>query len=310
MGATGGGAGGGAGFLGMGAAGAAGSFLPAAIALVGVKLASEAVRMSFRELAEAVHRGAKLYESSARVGRPAGQLFGIKSALESVGISGEQAEMLMLNTQFPRGGVSGGRSSFMSPASRTGQGQVSLDVAGEILSSGRGIFSKGELQQLANMSEEVNFYLKDSIIDINNAGMSARQNFLTAFDFSRLKREWESTWESAAALIGPIIKESIIDPLIMVAQVINLELGNWLALGQKLGIIPKAQPFKPVLGGGSDKLNTNAWQKMGFQMRGEPNSDYARRAAVGIEKLVSIATLKPAAGSNPFVYGQPNYNMP
>lgn len=249
----------------------------AIIATIGV---IKILKWTFEKLTSSIREGSKLYQDSARVGTSAGKLGALQGSLAAIGISPEAAQQLMAYGEFGR---------FQRGQGATGMRRTQ-DVAGQILASGHGVAQQAEIQQIANMSKYLNQFMEESKLAGRIFQDTSRQLFETNLAFSSVKREWNTLWTELASEFSVILKP-VLQSIGEQIHLINfyVERSDIYRLAKLF--MPKDDGFSKQFGGGGGlrSLPLSSFQRMGFGM-GIPTgpNDYARRTAMGIEKLVYL----------------------
>lgn len=232
------------------------------------------------QLVESIQQGSKLYQSSARIGTSASRLGVLQGGLSAIGIDIDAAQRALLYGEFGR---------FTRSGSQNG-GRRAVDVAGQLMASGHGIFQTGDIQQIQNMAKYLNQFISESELAGRIFQDTSKQLFETNFAFSGVKREWHTLWTELATVISVVLKPAI-NALkwSLHGLALFIEQSPMYRLAKLL--IPKDDGFNQQFGGGGGfrSLPVSQFQRMGFGM-GIPTStnDYARRTAMGIEKLVYL----------------------
>jgi|SRR5882672_284645 len=273
-----------------------------------LQYSAEALRAAFSELVSAVQRGARLYTDSAKTGRGTGQLFQLQTALASAGIDESQANRLLLYGQF--GSRAGRSAGSITRPGMQGGGRPQMSFEGQILGAGRNVMSIGELQELKNLSQDIERSWKDAAVDAQIASQNAKSLFDLNVSFQNLKREWNTLWSELATSMSLILTPAL-------NELKNaLKAFNYLA---NIGLGPYIKAFGGVganmtqnMGVGSSRLSANSWQRMGLVMQGGAlSNDAATQTAKNTAKLVQIEERKmqmaPRGGGMP---NNPNYNQP
>jgi len=271
--------------------------------------AADALKSAFNHLEQAVQRGARLYTDAAKTGRGTGQLFQLQAALASAGIDESQANKLLLYGQFGnRAGRSAG--SVTRPGMNQG-GRPQMNFEGQILGAGRNVMSIGELQELKNLSGDIEKSWKDASLDAIIASQNAKSLFDMNMGMAQLKREWQTLWGELAATLS-IVLIPIITTIKNDLKALNLVLdaGGLGTLIRAFGSGPGAR-MTQNMGSGSSRLSANSWQRMGLVMQGGTLNDAASKTAHNTGRLVQIEEMKikgsPRGGGMP---NNPNYNYP
>ena len=181
-------------------------------ALVAVGVAAIAVKKAFEILLPFAQQGAKLYEQSRAIGRPTVQTSSYLKTLGAVGIEESMAMRLAAYGQFGRGRGAGG-------------GGFRGSVAGEMIAAGRaGGMSVQELQQIANMSKEIDEAWRQTWLAAKGSATVAYQNFRTTMQWKVLQTDIHAIQQEIAGALGGVM-ESLLGGLHTLASAF-VALGN------------------------------------------------------------------------------------
>jgi hypothetical protein len=177
-------------------------------ALVGVGVAARAVKKAFEILLPFAQQGSKLYEQSRAIGRPTEQTSSYLKTLGSVGIEESMAMRLAAYGQFGRGRGAGG-------------GGLRGSVAGEMIAAGRASgMSIQELQQIANMSKEIEEAWRQTRLAAIATANVAYQNFRTIMAWKIFENDFRAFWQQMSGIFGGVV-ESVLKIGHALMQVVN-----------------------------------------------------------------------------------------
>ena len=154
--------------------------------------ALEALGHVLNRLMEAAGQGAKLYEQSRALGVSTRGTAGFLSALGAVGIDERMAMRLAAYGEF----------------GRRGQGGLGTrDLAGMMVSAGRSAgMGPQEIQQLVNMSHELNAAGRLLAASVRQTAGAARENFEITASWRIFKADFDAFWQLISAKLGPAIR--------------------------------------------------------------------------------------------------------
>lgn len=227
---------------------------------VGLAAAGKLAREAFDKLIKTINDGARLYADAAKLGISPSKTFQLQYALNANGISPDQANLLALYGEFPRGMTSSGRGGVGGGRISSVRG-MAIGVEGQELGAGRGVRQVGELQQVSNLWSTVRRDLHDAATDAFIVGENAKR----IFDFKRtwlgLKREWDTLWNELAAdlatIFGPLL--SLIKNFL---KTINEQIAMF-KLGMSFFFGGSKQPDNQRFVQGA-RIPANEFQRMGF----------------------------------------------
>lgn len=188
--------GGGMGRIGGAALAGFGGKLPGlTIALATLTVAIDATKAAFQKLIQAAEEGAKLYQQGRSLGVGSQQASAFIKILGAVGIDESAALRLAANGQF-----------------RTGGAGLRGAVSGMSVASGmRAGLSQLEIQQLANMGQEIKFAATQLQGAIRQTANAAKENFNTTVQWLIFKEDFEAFWQQASAIMGNALQTLIVD---------------------------------------------------------------------------------------------------
>lgn len=284
------------GALGGGEGGAAGAIVPVLgalaafrVALWAVEPALRALRFGIEEILKSIREGSKLYTDSAKLGLNPGRVANLQFAANSLGISTEEAQNMMLQAEFPRHRSSGGSVTRNSTSSFHGS---IIEAGGQQFGSNGRIKQLGEQQKLNNLQYDFNRLMKESADPSNRLGENAKVLQRTQEILNEASLEWKATISDIATALAPVA--------VIMADIVKYSLKIWENFSQAgiiikaLGIINKyvAGPtdFKQSPPLSNNSLNPNSFQRMGFNFNGGFNgrNDYARVTAKATQDTVTI----------------------
>ena len=211
-------------------------------AVAGAALALEGLRLAARKLIEAVEQGARLYEQSRAIGRSTLQTSSYLKTLGAVGIEESMAMRLAAYGQFGRGRGAGG-------------GGFRGSVAGEMIAAGRaGGMSIQELQQIANMSKDIDEAARKMRVAAVATANVARQNFETIMAWRVFQNDFKAFWQQMAGIFGGVAT-TVLQIAHVIADITNafifLEtrmLQGFRVIGEYVGTMFRAFPNLANLG--------------------------------------------------------------
>jgi hypothetical protein len=331
IGAGGSGAGGGVGgkgllgFLGGLGGGNTGNILTTAIkgmAAVGagmwlLRQVIDPVIHAFEALLRVIREGSKQYSDAARLGKQPGQLFGLRSSLNLIGV--ENADQLILNSEFGRLNRSG-RGGLTGGGSQSTRG-ISEQVNGILLSAFRS-GQLGDIQAIKNLRKELEYLVKDAQVDSQIIQRTSRTMFSAQVEVGRFEREFKTllqqAFEPMAELAIPILRifTDELKGLNLVLSTISQNplfkyftgAGVILEGAKGLAKLQGNNPPDPsgfgFAGGGNGRIPANAFQRIGFVFgNGNYNvTDYNRQTATNTKKI-AYNTAQIAKGINSANWG-------
>lgn len=264
-------------------------------------------KKGLQELAEAVQRGAKLFEDAAKLGTNSGRLRGLQFAFGSAGIDSGTLDRLLLNTEFQtmlrsgRGGMIGGQVR----GTRGLQG----NVAGAAVTALRGVGQYGEVQQILNMSQQINRAWRDAAVDSFIAAKNSKNLFEISYQLSRIKREWNTLWEELATQLGTVLLP-VLSEITQNLKTLNFVVASADPMFTRIfgKLLPNQGEHNLAFGGtGQQRIPANQFQRMGFVFgQGNFQQNYAsetarntKETAKGIHELVKMAI---RGSGHPHVY--------
>lgn len=249
----------------------AGGFGGFAAAFLGVKVATDGLRMAFEHLKSAVEDGAKLYQQSARTAVATGKLFQLQTIGQAIGLSAAQMENLIVRAEHPLKG---------------GGALLNQKDIGQLFGAGRGVSQIGELQQIKNLSEYIQRTTKDTAFSTYQMSINAKPLQELHYQLVILSTEWKVLWADLATLTLPLVKVLVMD-IVNILRLGGAYLQQYIKIGQFLHLIPQGEPGKNIIptprsaGGGSG----SPWERMGFVIGGIASGDHARKTAENTKKI-------------------------
>lgn len=253
-----------------------------------------AVKFSFKALADAIERGSKLFLDSARVGTSQNNLSHVRNSLGLIGVNESEADSLLASGQFGNQRKAGTDNK----RGQTSRSSGAIDFFGQIL-GGRGNEQKAELQQITNLQKEALMAWQDTNQASITSALSARTLFEVGYNFKVVMIDIKAEFEGLAALIAGPLKAGFAG-LHVVLEPLLQQLNIVLALGQKVGLIPKGEDFNKSLGSGQ-RIPVSQFEHLGFhfgQGKYNPMNEVAKNTAKIAQNTGLI--LASIIGGNPF----------
>lgn len=209
--------------LGGAALAGAGSKVPGlTVGLAALTVAIDSTKLAFEHLIEAAQQGAKLYEQSRALGISTIQASSFLKSLSAVGISEQQALTLAAYGEFGRGGKGGGG--------------IRGNIAGEMVAAGtRGGMSALEIQQIRNMSQEINYAWGKTREAAEESANSARANFSIVTEWTIAGEKLKVTFQELSAILEPVFY-GLAESFGALLDEVNRDLEYWRALLQQAGL--------------------------------------------------------------------------
>lgn len=273
-----------------------GSSVPVVIAaLAAFKIAIEATKMAMELFKDAVEKGSKLFEDSAKVGVSTSRLQNYRSALGAIGIDSSTADMLALNSQFGRGQRIG-RGGLTGNSTVAGTGSI-IESQGMMLSARR-VGQFGAEQQIKNLSKYLDEFSSSMQKANEITSLTSKELFEVGFEWKKFRGELQATIQAFASELGIILIPALRIATAFLHQ-FNATFLELLKILQATGLIAKGGDFGRAIGGGggNSRIPANAMQRMGFvfgmgaEIHGDVQKNIEKNTkatAVGINQLAKF----------------------
>ena len=255
------------------------------LGLAALATAIDIATLGMRHLYEAAEQGAKLYGQARALGVSTVQTSSFLKSLGAVGIGEGTAMQLAAFGQFSR---------------RTGRGQLSGSVAGEMVAAGqRGGMSAQEIQQIRNMSQEIDYSWRQTRVSAVESANVAKANFSIINELAILKTKLQTSLQEVAALFEPIVY-GLSKTFGAFADEFNKDLGFWIRQLQKLHILPKEDRDPHHIVGFTTRATANvgSLEKMGLVIgsRNSVGQGYLKEIANNTAKIANNTSADKGSG--------------
>jgi len=248
--------------------------------IVGMKL----FHLALSALTAAVERGAKLYQQAAMTAKSPSALAGVQLALQGIGISPSAANQLLLQAQWARGRGIGG------------------NIGGMLVRAGGSTGQTGEMQQIANMSKELNYMFQRSKDAADTLGKTSGAMQRISMQADIFKNQWSAAFSEFMSANEGIIRQIavlgtgfaklitlIARPVMALISGGSTEFYNAIFKTTNLGKGPGDQRLaggaaSPLMGAGA------ALQRIGFSFGNFPGIDYAKQTAQNTRRIADAVS--------------------
>lgn len=248
-------------------------------------------RFAIQHLMDSINQGAKLYTDAARLGLSPARTGSLQFAANSLGISTEEAQTLLLQGEFPRTRRGGGSVTRNSSLSSSGS---AISADGSIFGANARAGQIGQLQRINNLQKEFNYLLDQSKSDWNQIGDNSKTLWYTMQQIKLAALDWQVVFSNIAVAFSPIV-EAAAGLSRILAKLANLSLSGIPGLNQLAQLArfihgPTEFKQQPELGGNPLNQNINQFQRMGFLMNGgfAASNDSAKRTAKATETTAML----------------------